>query len=116
MILPYSITQSLRLATEDASSQAPAHTDPFVGITRLAVVFALPWPVRSCFPGEFVNGLVCSQGELQCGPLEPWGDPVCTPPSPIHTAAEESVGEEMVKQIRRNGRGRPGAELDQHDR
>lgn len=64
LILLNSIKQSLRLATEDARSQVPAHTDPLLGITRVAVVFALPWPVGSCFPGDFVNGLVCSQVEL----------------------------------------------------
>lgn len=40
------------------------------------------------------------------------GWPVCTPPSPTHTEAEETVGEVMVKWMRRKGRGRPEAEID----
>lgn len=62
--LLYSIKQSLRLATEDANSQAPAHSDPLLGITRVAVVFTLPWPAGARFPGDFVNGLVRLKVEL----------------------------------------------------
>lgn len=44
------------------------------------------------------------------------GWPHLHPPSHIHTAAEEAVGEEMAKQMHRKWGGRPEAEVDEHDR
>ena len=69
----------------------PAHGNllPFPGVTGVAVVFALPQCIRSCFLGGFANGLF--SGRAGVWPLQPWGGPIHTPPSHINTGAEKTV-------------------------